>query len=256
MDLSESSRFGRGNGHVKFQGEVVVKTTSESFEPVFMGMFGLAHAEILHCKTLPGDQVQFTMPRYIWPDLERDGESVICDGLNTLGKCLWGEEPPFERQNPNWRDALTEHLLERITTQGLELSKDKVQRFIGDLPEESERRHTIHGDATLANMVYDPVRGWIWVDPLVKPYVPWDRIVDLGKAFQTCWGYERVILGMQQFPELNERLAMDVVRRANVPYVDVMRWCIVHVMRLLPYQEPVIRDKFTHVVLHDFADLG
>lgn len=253
MDISSSSKFSKGNGHVVFRDTVVIKTTPDIGEPVFMAMFGSAFAEILSTKmNEAGDIVTFMMPRYIVPDMERDGESLIVDGIHCLARQLWGHVPVNDVYVEDWRDLLVKHLQRRIKQYHLELNPDKVMKLVGDLPKDKEPRNTIHGDATLANMVYDPARGWIWVDPLLKVYIPWDLRVDLGKALQTCWGYERMLVGLQDRPILNERLAMDIARRSGISLEEIIPWCLVHLIRLLPYQDEPTRWVFTRILREQF----
>ena len=251
FDLSRLGRFSRGKGNLVFGAHSVVKKTKETYEPYLMQAYG-GFAEVLDITKVDVDEVRYTMPRYIEPDLTRDGEAIIIEGIRELARSLWNHELAKDDANPDWRDKLVYHLVEIIYDKNLKLNPDKVTTWVGNLPPDLDTKVMIHGDATLANMVYDPARGWIWVDPLMRPYIPYDPRVDLGKCFQTCWGYEQMILGRLSAPALNERLCADIVRRSSFPFTALMDWCVVHLIRLLPYQTPYVRSNFEKLLREHF----
>ena len=261
MDTSGSTDnllLGRGSGRVTIEQHLVRKQVSgdDVLEPLFMGSFSPAFARVLDVEVRPdlgSNTLVYIMPRYRVPNVERDGESIVIDGMRVLSHFVWSAEAAHGEED--WRGLLVTHLEEQVKKHDLALDPLKVTRWVGNLPPTLEPRRYVHGDATLANMVYDDHRGWVWVDPLQRPYVPCDVRVDLGKVFQTCWGYERVLLGLQEKPRLNERLAHDVVRHSTLDYDDIMRWCVVHLIRLLPYQEPRVRKVFEEL-LRDRFSLG
>lgn len=165
------------------------------------------------------------------------------EGLEKL-RILWGRIPSTDHvfTNPNWRAHLISHLEEQITKHQLQVSKSFAQALVLALPSGPEV-FQIHGDPTLANLVYDGFEPF-WIDPLQRPYIPNMACVDVGKMFQSCWGYEQILCKMKNVPQFNRRVAEELAEAAGVNFEDAFKWCIVHLIRLLPYQSTRVRVIF------------
>jgi len=107
------------------------------------------------------------------------------------------------------------------------------------------QQQCIHGDPTASNLVATS-RGLRWIDPIWRDYIPGDPHVDLGKAYQSILGYENVLRGAERLATFEEKAA-DIYRMASVLDLEPalgMRWCMIHMLRLLPYQTDRDRDIF------------
>lgn len=222
--------LGRGTGRLTFLEDTVVKTVSSSWEPMYMNANPLVFVPVLRI-----ERGQFTMPRLLEPVVPDEIEQALLSGTMRLASYLWPKLDLFPQ--PEWRDKLLRHLGERYT------------KLVRSLPE-PKRTGAIHGDPTFANILFNEATDqWLWCDPLDRAFIPRDPRVDVGKMFQSCWGYEQVILGMTDHLELNEPLARDISRLARIDYDSAMLWCYVHFVRLIPYQsEPhrVIFEEFVN----------
>jgi hypothetical protein len=184
--------------------------------------------------------VELEMPRLIEATAADDPYPPLKHGLETLAQFLWSQDDLTPHLG--WREKLLSHLIRIRCTSGVRHLVEK------DLPEAPDRQCRIHGDATLANLLFDSQRmRWVWCDPLRRPYIPGDPLVDLGKMFQSCWGYERVLIE-DATPSLDEQMADRLANIAGLNYDDAMRWCHVHIVRLLPYQTRHVADRFVEVL--------
>lgn len=100
-----------------------------------------------------------------------------------------------------------------------------------------------HGDPTFENVMFRDTTGdVVIIDPLpASPAVPDLLSVDLGKMLQSVVGWERV---RYSDPEQSFHVtARDL--RLHIPSDDewhaTVFWCVVHLLRTLPYVEPDIR---------------
>lgn len=157
-------------------------------------------------------------------------------------KNLWQRH--WEDQSYDWRLRLRAHIFRVITTHRLNVSMVTLDNVIRMLPE-VEHPVMIHGDATLANCVYDPHKqGWFWIDPLTRPYIPGDPHVDLGKLFQSCFSYESIITDQLDLPRYQTELMLELTQLLKLDLKPALLWCIIHLVRLIPYQEERHRSIF------------
>lgn len=172
----------------------------------------------------------FTMPRYEEPVLDQLEEALLEAGA--LLPKLWGyDDYPY---NPRCNEELSIHL--HTVAKSFFIKAASVDSLIGVLRKQKQRQVVcIHGDPTLANCVHGP-NGWRWIDPLIRDYILGDPHVDLGKLFQSCMGYEAVLLG--QPPRPNYELMRRLADMLHLDFQLGMCWCAVHFIRLLPYQRP------------------
>jgi hypothetical protein len=187
--------------------------------------------------------VEIEMPQLLEATAVDDPLQPLLRGLDTLRRYLWSCEDP--RPKSDWRALLLKRLQSIRPTVA-------VTRLVESLPEPPSPARRIHGDATLANLLYDSARlRWIWCDPLDRPYIPGDPLVDLGKMLQSCWSYERVLVDGAK-PMLDEQMAASVLEsgcEADRPCA-AMAWCYVHLIRLLPYQSSAVAKHFVEVLDH------
>lgn len=228
--------LGRGGGNIEFRGTSVIKTSSRSqlviiqhHPEVFVKILGYSELE---------SGVKYTMPRLRAPDVMTEEREALGAGLRVLRDKLWAHRELFPQ--PEWRPLLWAHLKSIWPTSA-------VKRLVDRLPDVVSPC-AIHGDATLANLLWDRRRGWVWCDPIDRAYIPHDPLVDLGKMFQSCWGYERLLLGEIAEPEFNGDLAQDLADFAGLNFSSAQDWCFVHILRLLSYQDPPVCHKFTDVL--------
>jgi hypothetical protein len=225
----------RGNSRIVFKKTTVVKTDDAS-QPLKMRMFPDAFVQVLSIASVGEGRAMFSMPRLEDPNLE-DLPEALAQGLQLLKKYLWSQADLFEQ--PPWREALEEHLLKV----GKMFNAARIHALVESLPD-PECGRAIHGDPTFANMLYDPHRGWVWTDPLDRAYIPHDPHVDLGKMFQSLWGYEALLMGEISEPSFDIITAHDLTAAAGLDYDTALNWCHIHVIRLIPYQTTTVRTKF------------
>lgn len=196
---------------------------------------------------------QYTMPLGIIPNpiFKTDVHKALKGGLSNLQRTLWAQKPTHAEAHDFWRTWLDSYLQQRIIENNLEVDREKVKLLVAQLPEPKSERF-IHGDATLGNLVYVDSR-WTWIDPNVRKFVPWDPHVDLGKMLQSCWGYERVLLGGQPRPELDTGLAIELSTLSGLDWRSAELWLMVHALRLLPYQELRLQHVFTEWLNQDLG---
>jgi hypothetical protein len=189
---------------------------------------------------------EFSMPRYLEPDIEVEREEALTAGLNGL-QWMWKHVYPADR-TPHWRDLLLQHLRKKVKERMLEVRPELIAELVARLSPSPIHR-CIHGDSTLANILRMPgeIRLWFWIDPLACPYIPNDPRVDLGKLFQSCYDYERVLAGLNE-PVFDEKLAKKLATSAYMSFKDGWNWMLVHLIRLLPYQDERVRAVYEKVL--------
>jgi hypothetical protein len=216
--------LGRGKSHLTFDTYTVTKRVANAWEPLFMRRFPEVFVEVQDVKHL-----SFTMARLREPDYN---EPHVLLEASSLLNVLWGTE--WTGSDKDWREKLRVHL------HGLNiLGPTEVDELIARLPDVVNTR-LIHGDPTLANLLKGP-KGYLWIDPLLRAYIPGDPHVDLGKMYQSCLGYEQVLLGNK--PVVHEDLMYDLADLYALDHKLGMAWCAVHHIRLIPYQ--LERDRKT-----------
>lgn len=197
--------------------------------------------------------VEYAMPHYL--DYTEHGRSIRVALLAGLDKLcyLWrlqaspemcaGLTAPWPRQD--WRQLLQARL-QGLAHEHLGWDPLQVATLIADIPDWPGQPCMTHGDATLANLVYDSLSGdWLWLDPLICPHIPHDPHVDLGKLYQSCWGYEKVLCDpVRGHLEFDRDLALKLAAMCGLSSKVAMRWCIVHMLRLLPYHSEAVNAHF------------
>lgn len=234
------SGLGRGNSTIKIGSRWVDKIDSR-FQPYYMRRFPDVFAEVISIEDMADDRASFRMPRLRPPDPATELGAALGGALRRL-ELLWGQRELF--QQPPWKDLLWRHL------RGIWSNLGSVTTLVDSLPE-PKRTCPIHGDATLANTLWDRRRnGWVWIDPLDRAYIPHDPLVDLGKIAQSCWGYERILLGETDEPWFDyPTMAWILSHTADeYDYEHVRSWCFVHIMRLIPYQDVRVATIFREML--------
>lgn len=221
--------LGRGRSHLTFHDYTVTKEVPDLWEPLYMRSFPKVFTSVISTHRAP--PYSFTMPfgRAAEP---RDLAPAFMDAVQRLRE-LW--EVPWGGQDEDWRLRLRAHLFRVVSVNHLDVSLVAVDRIITWLPDVTIPV-CIHGDPTLANCVFDSrKRGWYWIDPLTRSYVPGDPHVDLGKLYQSCLGYEYVLCD-RIWPDQHD--FMETLTHVLGLKVDVgLLWCAIHIIRLIPYQE-------------------
>lgn len=235
--------LGRGGSAITILEDKVIKVAM-AWEPGFMAEHPMVFVPIIGVEHHPSgnpNQVIYAMPRLIEPNVEADLTVALTAGLQRL-RTLWLKPAPLK---PNWRSYLAAHLEAVVVQNKLGVNIRKLDDVIRRLPDETHPCE-IHGDPTLANILKNEEGEWWWIDPMSRRYIPNDPHVDLGKLFQSCFEYERVLLG-ETNPTFHHLLSFDLADRANLDWQTGMLWCLIHMVRLLPYQETKVSDIYTAV---------
>lgn len=181
------------------------------------------------------------MPRLEVPTI-LDGQYVILQGLTAL-RSLWVKMSTPEPKE-NWRVLLMAKLQTLRQRLDIKLDQHRLVKLLKD-----GARCKIHGDPTIANLLYDKgKRQWVWCDPLQRDYIPDFKEVDVGKMLQSCWNYERVIKFESELPSFNEPLARVICEKTHADYEQANLWCLVHLIRLIPYQEERVAALYKGIV--------
>jgi len=230
--------LGRGGSKFQFGRDKVIKLSASIEEAIFMDAHPKVFIPVL--KTTP-----LTMPHWREPIIGRENQYALVSGLHKLKNHLWSHSSPYLREN--WRLLLEHHLHLQRRTHRLDFNEDLIDRTVRSIKVSKPR--LIHGDATLANMLANPDTGvWRWIDPLERTYIPGDPHVDLGKLFQSCWEYERILIDASFKGHFNMVFAHQLAEYAGLDYNQGQLWCIIHIMRLLPYQEARVRIAFEEIL--------
>lgn len=237
--------LGRSSSRFEFTDQYVRKfmndPPSESFaEAKFMKEHPNVFIPILQIR-----DDSFDMPLWKSPKIPLDSSQALLSGLTRL-ELLWEKESGTSLL-PQWRDALSVHLNKYVEAYSLQVNPNLVSFLVMSIPE-PQKNVVIHGDPTLANILWDgfDYENWRWIDPLHRYYIPNDSAVDVGKMFQSCLGYEEVLLG--QIPTFNFRLMEKISERSKVELRFGIRWAMIHIIRLLPYQRPADREIFEGIL--------
>jgi hypothetical protein len=167
-------------------------------------------------------------------------EEALSCGAEKL-RDMWGES---RMGSSTWQSLLHAHLHQQIEKHKLDVDFQKLSVILHAVCM-TRGLVEIHGDPTLANIVSDG-KSWWWIDPLDRPYIPGDPHVDLGKMFQSCLGYENMLLNQprEEHPEVMRQLA----KQCGLSYELGRLWCYIHIVRFLPYQDKVVRTEFEKVL--------
>jgi hypothetical protein len=220
--------LGRGHSHLSFSPFTVTKRVANAWEPLYMRRFPDVFVEVQDIKYL-----SFTMRRLREPDYA--DVSVLLEAARSL-KTLWNT--PWSGSKKEWRELLRTHLI-HINV----ISDAQVDALIAKLPD-VKYPVLIHGDPTLANLLQGIASNeYYWIDPLLRSYIPGDPHVDLGKMFQSCMGYEAILLGRE--PVSHDTFMHDLADRFDLDHDLGLTWCAVHFVRLIPYQLPLDKPTFS-----------
>lgn len=246
---------GRSGNAVIVDGGSARKTVTGNWEPTFMWEHPDVFVQVIGVSEFQGPTgpVEYSMVECVPAD-----HTEIRDALPkaaSLLKRLWDQ--PWAAHNPRWQAPLAQRLKVICATEGVQLRDKDVDWLVREA--DHHQLHTgrlIHGDATLANLVYDgrlPFERWRWIDPLTRPFVPGDPLVDLGKMYQSCLGYERVLAGLE--PERDDDLIEGLAHQTNLCEFHGLVWATVHIIRLIPYQHTKDKPIFAEMLHNLFEEL-
>lgn len=127
-------------------------------------------------------------------------------------------------------------------------ASDEMRRFLQIRREialtGSQRACLTHGDPTLDN-VMTRMGFYVIADPIpATPAVPDLWAVDLGKILQSLVGFEQVRYGRSPHIPLEVRPThlLDTLHEP-ADQVRAVYWCVVHILRAMPYVSDTIHDK-------------
>lgn len=235
--------LGRGHSQLTFHDTTVEKIAPWS-EASMMRLYPDVFVEVLKIETEALGTVKMTMPRLNVPVPGVDTRTGLLAGLERL-RALWAlPDISLNILGLNWRTRLHTHLTERVTKYHLEIPLGKVDSLVRKLPD-VKQHVVVHGDPTLANIIHDvSTDRWWWIDPLIRLYIPGDPHVDLGKMFQSCWGYEEILTSKTAIPRWDASLALELTKASGLDMQIGKQWCLIHLIRLLPYQDERVRSMF------------
>lgn len=169
-------------------------------------------------------------------------------GFRLLRDHLWTEKGC---KHSGWETALIDRIGD--VCKNVDVPKtvsDPLVPIIKEIFRKTDESVCIHGDPTFENLVTDKngVGALKWIDPIHRRYIPCHRAVDVGKAFQSCWAFEEVSQGVTNDPQFDRDLAKDICDIANVDFDLARAWCIVHIIRFLPYVDQRMRDIYIGVL--------
>lgn len=246
--------LGRGGNSVILDGLTARKKVVGTWEPEYMQRHRDVFVQVISVSEFGEGRcgpIEFSMVEGQGATHEdlRDALPKAASLLKQLWQYAWPEH------NPDWKRALYDHLLEVTQRQDLQLTKLDLAWLVRQADHHQLKMgRCIHGDPTLANLVYDarlPHSRWRWIDPLTRPYIPGDPLVDLGKLYQSCLGYERVLAGLE--PERDDALIESLAEQLGLCEYHGLVWTAIHLIRLIPYQREQDKPVFAHM-LHDLLD--
>lgn len=227
------TNLGRGRSYITYtEHNTVIKRTVDGWEPHHMSQ----HPDVF-VPVLKIERLNFTMPRYDQAEITNLIEAA------ELLKILWIEK--WRWQMPGWNRQLRAHLTQQNVKHSLGFNALWLESLVRSVNHDLPYPCKIHGDPTLANLLVGP-DGPRWIDPLTRPYIPGDPHVDLGKLYQSCAGYERVLQGER--PVINTHLMNLLAKNLNLNSNLGLAWCRVHFIRLLPYQYEDARPRMIELL--------
>lgn len=235
------SQMGQSGCTVTIHGKVVVKSNAPSREPLYMMEHPDVFVPVLSAQHYHNGQCEYVMPRLFSVGLspKREAIPMLLEGLQLLEHRLWSKslEGPI---NCQWPDALRERMSDYLRPRLAARLVDAVDKKTRDV-------HLIHGDPTIANLYIDNSGLPKWGDPLLRIFIPGDRHVDVGKAFQSLWAYEEVLHGKREFSfdAPNAQMLADTL---GVSYDLAYAWSLIHLARLIPYVDGRISDAVFKVI--------
>jgi hypothetical protein len=242
---------GRSGSMVVLDGLTATKTVHGRWEPDYMTKFPDVFVHVIsRCENGTDDVVQYSMVEGI-PATHEERDDALPKAAALLPR-LWQRAAPSA--NPDWPRALFDHLTAIVAAEQFQLRADDLRFLVRESNHHDPKMdRCIHGDPTLANIVY--VNGahsrWRWIDPLMRPYIPGDPLVDLGKLYQSCLGYERVLAGLE--PERDDALMECLAEQLGLCEYHGLVWTAIHLVRLIPYQHDADKPVFAEM-LHTLLD--
>jgi len=188
----------------------------------------------------------YTMERLAEPPIALlDHERVARVMIDTLVTHIWSQPGAV----PINHDMLQEKL-ERLSSSYHGFSslwtwivKTHAQVRWSDVP-----RCLTHGDPTFDNvMIREETGELVFVDPLPASLVAPDmRCVDIGKILQSVLGWERIRYGSERFSLRASVTDLAGVLRTTLRVSEnewraSVFWCVVHLLRTLPYVTDDVR---------------
>jgi len=238
--------FGRGHNDFEVDEDActITKLTASLEEATLMALFPDVFVPVLQARPLK-------MP--FWLVANPYDYNPLHIGLELLSETLWIQLPRTTHRG--WKPRLYRHLTAQYNKHKYAIPSDLITRLCVALPAcPPDHEVQIHGDATLANILQDPNdstgQTWRWIDPLERQYIPGDPLVDLGKMFQSCWGYERKLFSPKEELMCNMIHAYDLLSDIGCSHKleSVMHWCFIHMIRLLPYQTRRTKQDFERLL--------
>lgn len=243
---------GRSGNTVILDGRTARKIVRGPWEPDYMKRYPNVFVRVIGTAySGTSDLVEYTMVEgtpATWEELQ----DALPKAAALLPQ-LWANPAPFSY--PDWPRALFEHLSAIALKEQLQLRTEDIRFLVCESNHHQlQTDRCIHGDPTLANLVFDsrlPHTRWRWIDPLTRPYIPGDPLVDLGKLYQSCLGYERVLAGLE--PERDDALIEGLAEQLGLCEYHGLVWCAIHLVRLIPYQAEHDKPVFAEM-LHTLLD--
>lgn len=193
-------------------------------------------------------------------DLHRDdvfGDGMFFGIIDRLQTHIW-VQPAEVFFDPEFHKAKVDGLARKFLDRG---EQKRLVAGYRAITWENLPACLTHGDPTIDNVLlrraYDPL-GWGWadvvlIDPIpATPAVPDLRCVDIGKVYQSLYGYEFVRYGdpglvgvtLREFLEFEKSLLDE-----NEVYATHY-WHVIHLLRCFPYVDERVQ-RGLHVQLSD-----
>lgn len=181
-----------------------------------------------------------------------DHEKTLYTMIGSLRQHVWSK-PPLAPPNHDMLLTKLEHLIETYEMQRIWTA---VYRAHGQIRWQKLHRCLTHGDPTFDNVMIREATGeLVLVDPIPATLiVPDMRCVDVGKLLQSALGWEALRYGdpYQRFvasPSLvSARLLhgsalwpRDAPKFDDNEWQASVFWCVVHLLRTLPYVDDRVR---------------
>lgn len=138
---------------------------------------------------------RYWMRTYKKPDLVSFSPQLLIEAKESLIR-LWDTDNPRFIDRSNWKTAHRNRLRELFDINEIEDSmRRNIQTRFEEIADTSHRLTVCtatHGDATLDNVLIDPICGDIrWIDPIPPSlWLPAFKALDLGKMLQSARGWE------------------------------------------------------------------
>lgn len=178
-----------------------------------------------------------------WPDFS-DATRIFNTVVGLLQTHVWNRDAEFV---PNIQDAVLCKFMSmhgRVDAVRMwELHTLIMSVTWMDLPQ-----CLTHGDPTFCNALFIDVDKPVLCDPLpsVITRLPDVRAMDLGKLLQSCFGFESIVYGWRYSVQPNAQWVRALCENENEWHAAIACGAL-HVLRLLPYVSPDLREEFEYV---------